>query len=122
MEHKILINIFGWLLIGTSILDALKYELEAKRIIKAKSAKNRSRKFINWALLNDFIKLGYGIVIADFFIILTSILSLITMCHMFYAQYLFYPYKYRNLLNWKRPNIFIYIINSWLPNSLRRKL
>lgn len=122
MEHSILINIFGILLIGTSILDAAKYELEARRIIEAKTAQNRSRKFINWALLNDCVKLGYGIVIFDLYIILTSILSLITMCHMFYAQYLYYPYKYRNLLNWKRPSLFVYIINSWLPNSLRKKL
>lgn len=122
MEHSFLVNIFGGLLIATSILDALKYEIEARKILEVKSAKNRSRKFINWALLNDFIKLGYGIIIWDFYIVFTSILSLITMCHMFYAQYLYYPYKYRNLLNWKRPNLLIYIINSWLPNSLRRKL
>jgi len=122
MNHQFLVNIFGGLLIGTSILDALKYELEARKIIEAKSAKNRSRKFINWALLNDFIKLFYGIVIFDFYIIITSILSLVTMCHMFYAQYIFYPYRGRGLNNFRRPNIFIYMINSWLPNSLRRKL
>jgi hypothetical protein len=121
-EHTILVNIFGVLLIATSILDALKYELEARRIIEAKTSKNRSRKFINWALLNDVIKFGYGIVILDFYIILTSVLSLITMCRMFYAQYLFYPYKYRGLTNFKRPSLFVYIINSWMPNSLRRKL
>jgi hypothetical protein len=122
MTHNILVNIFGALLIGTSILDALKYELEARKIIQAHSAKNRSRKFINWALLNDFVKLGYGIVIHDFYIITTSILSLITMCRMFYAQYLFYPYKHRGLNNFKRPSIATYLINSWMPNSLRKKL
>ena len=121
-EHTILVNVFGLLLIATSILDALKYELEARKIIEAKSAKNRSRKFINWALLNDLIKFGYGVVIFDFYIILTSVLSLITMCRMFYAQYLYYPYRFRGLTNFRRPNIFIYIINSWVPNSIRKRL
>jgi hypothetical protein len=122
MEHKILINIFGVLLVITSILDALKYEIQARKILQAKSSKNMSRRFINWALLNDLVKFSYGLIIWDFYIIFTSLLSLITMVRMWYAQYLFYPYRYRNLLNWKRPSIFIYFINSILPNSIRRKL
>jgi len=122
MEHKLLINIFGWLLVLTAILDALKYEVQARKIIKAKSSKNMSRRFINWALLNDFVKLIYGTLIWDFYIVLTSILSLMTMCRMWYAQYLFYPYRCRGLYGFRRPNIFIYLINSILPNSKRKKL
>lgn len=122
MEHKILVNLFGILLIGTGILDAAKYAIQGRKIQVAKSAKNFSRQFMNFALSNDLIKLAYGIVICDFYIVLTSILALITMIYMWYQIFLWYPYKKRGLLHFHRPNIFIYIINSLLPNSLRRKL
>jgi len=122
MEHNILVNIFGILLIGTGVLDAAKYALQGYKIQKAKSAKNFSRQFMNFALSNDIVKLCYGIVIYDFYIILTSILALATMIYMWWEIYLWYPYKKRGLNNFRRPNILIYVINSLLPNSLRRKL
>jgi hypothetical protein len=120
--HHQLINIFGMLLIGTGILDAAKYAIQGNKIQVAKSAKNFSRQFMNFALGNDLIKLAYGLIIWDFYIVLTSILALVTMIYMWYQIFLWYPYKKRGLNNFKRPNIFIYIINSLLPNSLRRKL
>jgi hypothetical protein len=122
MEHNILTNIFGVLLIGTGILDAAKYALQGHKIQIAKSAKNFSRQFMNFALGNDLIKLAYGIIIWDFYIVLTSVLALVTMIYMWYQIFLWYPYRKRGLINFKRPNIFIYVINSLLPNSLRRKL
>ena len=122
MEHSILVNTFGVLLICTGVLDAAKYALQGHKIQVAKSAKNFSRQFMNFALGNDIIKLAYGLIIWDFYIILTSILALVTMIYMWYEIFLFYPYKRRGLLNFKRPNIFIYIINSLLPNTLRKKL
>jgi len=122
MEHKILVNIFGILLIGTGILDAAKYALQGHKIQVAKSAKNFSRQFMNFALGNDIIKLAYGVIIWDFYIILTSILALVTMIYMWHQIYLWYPFKRRGLNNFRRPNIFIYIINSLLPNSLRKRL
>lgn len=122
MKNQIFINIFGWLFIVTSILDSLKYEVQSRKIIHSKSSKNLSRRFINWALLNDIVKLFYGIVIIDFYIILTSILSLITMTRMWYIQYLFYPYKMRGLKGFKRPNIVKYFINSLIPNRKREHL
>jgi hypothetical protein len=122
MEHNILTNIFGVLLIGTGILDAAKYALQGHKIQIAKSAKNFSRQFMNFALGNDLIKLAYGIIIWDFYIVLTSVLALVTMIYMWYQIFLWYPYRKRGLINFKRPSIFIYVINSLLPNSLRRKL
>jgi hypothetical protein len=122
MEHKFLVNIFGGLLVITSVLDALKYEIQARKIIAAKSSKNMSRRFINWALLNDFVKFSYGLIIWDFYIIFTSVLSLVTMVHMWYAQYLFYPYLHRGLINFKRPNILLYFWNSITPNRIRKRL
>lgn len=115
-------DIFGTLLVLTGILDAIKYSLQAYKIHQAKSSRSISRKFINFALLNDYVKLGYGVCIGDMFIILSSILALICMMHLFFEIYWWYPYKCRGLCNFKRPNIFVYIINSWLPNYLRKKL
>jgi hypothetical protein len=122
MEHSVLVNIFGILLIGTGILDAAKYALQGHKIQVAKSAKNFSRQFMNFALGNDIIKLLYGVLINDVYIVLTSILALVTMIYMWWQIYCWYPFKRRGLNNFRRPNIFIYIINSLLPNSLRKKL
>ena len=122
MNNLILKDIVGGLLVITSIFDALKYSIQAQKIKKAKSAKSMSRKFINFALVNDFVKLGYGIVIKDLFIISSCILALICMIDLWWQIYWFYPYRMRGCSNFKRPNIFIYIINSILPNRLRRRL
>jgi hypothetical protein len=117
--------ILGILLVGTSILDAIKYTIQANKIQKLKTAKAISRKFINFALLNDVVKLTYGIVILDWFIISSSILALICMMHLFYFIYLYYEYKkypkeIRVII--KRPNIFLYTWNSILPNRIRKHL
>lgn len=115
-------DIFGILLIITSIFDAFKYSLQARKIQRLQSAKIMSRKFINFALMNDIIKLMYGIVIRDIFITVSSILALICMLDLWWQIYLWYPYRMRGCLHFKRPNICIYLINSLLPNSIRKKL
>ena len=63
-------DVIGGLLILTSILDAIKYSLQANKIRATKTAKSQSRKFINFAILNDLVKLAYGYVILDWFIII----------------------------------------------------
>jgi len=122
MPILLLKEILGGLLIVTSIFDAVKYSIQARRIQKDKTAKSMSRKFINFALINDFVKLGYGIIILDLFIIVSSILALICMIDLWWQIYKFYPYRMRGCVHFKRPNILLYIINSMLPNSIRRKL
>jgi hypothetical protein len=118
----ILKEILGTILIITSLFDAWKYVWNAQAIRRIRTAKGHSRKFINAAIFNDLIKLAYGIVIIDWFIILSSILALVTMGYNFYTIYIFYPYKMRGCFNFKRPNIILYTINSWLPNRIRRRL
>jgi hypothetical protein len=112
----------GILLIITSLFDAWKYIWNAKAILKVRTSKGHSRKFILVALGNDIVKLTYGIVILDLFIIISSILALGTMSYMFYVQYLTYPYRHRNRPNFQRPNLYLYIINSLTPNNLRKHL
>lgn len=122
MEKQILINVVGIVFIFTGILDALKYWIQASKIKHQKTAKTISRQFLNYAILNDLIKLLYGILIWDAYITSTSVLALFTMIYMWRQVYLYYPYKQRGLTNFHRPNVFVYIINSLLPNNLRKRL
>jgi len=115
-------DVLGILLIITSIFDAIKYSVQAHRIRIAKSSKNLSRKFINFAIGNDIVKMAYGICIIDPFIIISSILAIICMLDYMHSQYLYYPYRCRGLVGFKRPSLFIYFINSLLPNQIRKRL
>jgi len=115
-------EIVGGLLIITSIFDAIKYSLQAAKIRKTKTAKSQSRKFINFAILNDVVKLGYGYVIIDWFIIISSLLAIGCMLDLWYTTYIYYPYRCRGLTGFKKPNILFYLINSILPNSIRKRL
>jgi len=120
--NLILKDIVGGIFIVTSLFDAWKYVWQAQAIKKVGTAKGHSRKFINAAMFNDTVKLCYGIIILDIFIITSSILALATMSYNFYTVYRYYPYRCRGLDGFKRPNIIYYIINSLIPNSLRKRL
>jgi hypothetical protein len=120
--REFLINTVGTLLVFTGIFDASKYFFQGYKIQKAQSAKNFSRQFMNIAIGNDIIRILYGVLILDVYIILTSVLAFITMVYMWYQIYWWYPYRKRGLHNFKRPNIFVYFINSLLPNRIRKRL
>ena len=122
MSNILLKDIVGSILVVTSIFDAIKYTLQANKIRQTKNAKSQSRKFINFAIVNDIVKFSYGFIILDWFIIISSVLAIICMLDLWYTTYMYYPYKMRGCLNFKRPNIFIYLINSILPNRLRKRL
>jgi hypothetical protein len=122
MINSALKDVFGGLLILTSIFDGWKYVWNAKSIIKIGTARGHSRKFINAAILNDIIKLCYGIIIADIFIVGSSIFALGTMSFLFYTIYKYYPYRMRGCSNFKKPNIILYLINSITPNKIRKRL
>ena len=113
---------FGILLIISGIFDSIKYYWMGKKIKEVKTSKGYSRKALNIAITNDLIKLVYSMLIKDVNIFLTSIIALITMIYCFWQIYIYYPYKNRRKKNFKRPNIFLYIWNSILPNKLREKL
>jgi hypothetical protein len=115
-------QIFGALLIFTSIFDALKYSIQARKVVHVGSAKAMSRNFINWAMMNDIVKLFYGIVILDGYIVLSSLLALGCMTHLWIVIYMYYPYRMRGCPNFKPPNVMLYLINSILPNDIRKRL
>jgi hypothetical protein len=120
--ETLFITIIGCLFVFTSIFDALKYRWNASKIRQYKSSKGHSRKFINVAIFNDIVRLTYGFLIHDSYIVLSSLLAMIFMSELFFMIYWYYPYKYRNLRNFKRPNIFLYLLNSILPNRIARRL
>ena len=115
-------NIIGILLIITGIFDAWKYIWQSRKIIHVGTAKGHSRKFINMAITNDLIRITYSLIIQDKYLIGINIIALMCMINLWFTIYTHYPYRYRNLLNWKRPSLFLYIINSLLPNKIRKHL
>lgn len=115
-------EIFGTLLIISSFFDAWKYIWNAKAIRKAGVAKGHSRKFLLVAIGNDILKFIYACIILDFFIFVSSIFALGTTIYNFYILYELYPYKNRGLKNFKRPNIWIFLINALIPNQYRPHL
>lgn len=122
MGNWLLKDIVGAILVITSIFDALKYSIQAAKIRKTKSAKSQSRRFINFAITNDLVKLYYGYIIFDWFIIISSLLAIVCMLDLWFTTYKYYPYRCRGLLGFKKPSIFIYLINSIIPNRLRKRL
>jgi hypothetical protein len=122
MGNWLLKDIVGSILVITSIFDAIKYTLQANKIRFTKNAKSQSRKFINFAIINDVVKLYYGFIIIDWFIIISSLLAIICMLDLWITTYRFYPYRMRGCYNFKRPSPGIYLINSILPNRLRKRL
>ena len=122
MNSILIKDIIGIVFIITSIFDSIKYYWAAQKIREVKSAKGASRKFLNAAIINDFVKLFYSLIIMDIFICSSAILALITMGYNYIMVYKYYPYRCRGLMGFKRPNIFVYIINSLLPNQIRKKL
>ena len=122
MSNWLLKDIVGSVLVVTSIFDAIKYTLQANKIRHTKNAKSQSRKFINFAIVNDIVKFYYGVIILDWFIIVSAILAIICMLDLWITTYRFYPYKMRGCLNFKRPSVFIYLVNSILSNKLRKRL
>jgi len=115
-------TIVGILLVITGIFDAYKYSWQARRIIKVQSAKGQSRKFTNAAIINDLVRITYSIIIKDAYLFAINALALSCMFYLFYVTYVYYPYRRRGLNGFKRPNIFLYAINSLMPNRIRKRL
>lgn len=116
-------NILGVILTITGIFDAIKYHWQTVSIRKVRLAKGHSRKFINAAIINDLVRLFYFIFVKpDLYLLISSIVAIICMVELYWTIYWLYPYKMRGCLNFRRPNILIYIVNSLLPNQYRKRL
>lgn len=122
MEKTLLLSITGILLTITGMWDGYKYHWSAMAIRKAKTARGQSRKFINAALSNNIIRIVHCFILPDWWLVISSLFALIFMFEHWWAVYIYYPYRYRGLIGFKKPNIIIYMFNSILPNRLRKRL
>lgn len=115
-------QIIGILLIITGIFDAWKYTWEAGKIKSVGTAKGHSRKFINMAITNDLVRIIYSVLLQDAYLMFINAIALFCMFKLWWSIYLYYPYRNRTQYGFKRPNVFLYIVNSILPNSIRKRL
>ena len=115
--------IAGAIFVIWGYLDAIKYHLQASKIRKVKSAKEHSRMFLNMAIGNDLYRFIYfWFIDRNIYVLITALLAIIFMLEYWFMIYLYYPYRRRNQKNFKKPSVFIYFINSLLPNRTRKHL
>lgn len=114
MSHTIL----GIIMTVTGVLDAIKYVWGGQAIIKAKTAKGHSRKFINVAIANDVVRIVYLLACPklDWYLLISALVAIVCMCYMYWQVYWYYPYKH------KRVGLLKYFWNSLLPNEVRPHL
>jgi hypothetical protein len=103
-------------------INGIRYFWSAQKIREVKTAKSHSRKSMNVGIGDDLIKFLYGLVRLDLYIISSTITSLIFMIYKWFTIYRYYPYRKRGLINFKRPSLLKYFINSLIPNKKRKRL
>jgi len=115
-------DILGLILIISGLCNGIRYHWSASSIRGAGTAKGHSRKSMNTGIADDLVRFVYGFAARDLFIIISAFVCLIFMIEKWYTIYILYPYRYRNLLNFKRPSLWKYFINSLTPNHKRKRL
>lgn len=116
-------TLVGTLLVVTGFFDAIKYHWESTKIRLCKTSKGHSRKFIIAALVSDIVKIAYGLMLQNWYLILSALFACVFMCEMFWVIYKHYPYQtYPRQVKVKRPGLFIYILNSLVPNKYKKSL
>jgi hypothetical protein len=122
------LDIVGVYLLVTGFLDAYKYHWQSEAIKKVGLARGHSRKFINAALHNDQVRIIYLTLCymvynrMDWFLMSSSLIAVVFMVELWYTIYKYYPYRRRGMLYFKRPNMFVYFINSLQSNKTRKRL
>lgn len=109
-------------MIFSGFCNGIRYYWSAQKIKEVKTAKSHSRKSMNTGIIDDFIKLLYGLVRLDLYLVSSAITTLFFMIYKWIIIYVHYPYRKRGLINFKRPSILKYFINSLIPNKIRRRL
>lgn len=116
-------QIFGLFVLFFGLLDAYKYKLITNKVKKYKSSRGQSRLATNYAVIHKILLAIWSIFyLKDWVVATSALLALYTSVELWYEIYLNYPYKYRGLNNFKRPNTLTYFINSWYPNRKKYRL
>ena len=116
-------QIFGFLVLFFGILDAYKYKLLTVKVKRYNSSRGQSRLATNYAVIHKILLAIWSIFyLEDWVVALSALLALYTSMELWIAIYKNYPYKYRNLLNFKKPHVIKYLINSFLPNRKENRI
>ena len=119
----LVIDFWGIGLLLVRFLDGYKYHIESSALRRTKVAYGRSRRFINYAWSADAYMIAYLFIHKrDWYLVVSCIIALGFMTEYWITLYNKYPYRMRGCINFKKPNIIIYLLNSILPNCLRRRL
>lgn len=103
--------------------DGYKYHKLSQRIRKIKSAKGHSRDAGNIALGVDIFMLGYFIFKNfDLYMIISTIIIIGFVLEYWFTVYWFYPYRMRGCPNFKRPDLWAYLLNSIQSDKYRKRL
>lgn len=114
---------WGWGIIIARFYDGYKYRISSRKIRKLKSAKGHSRDFGNMALGVDIFVLGYFIwKNFDPYMILSCILCILFVIEYWLTLYWYYPYRMRGCINFKKPNLLVYFLNSLQFDKYRKRL
>ena len=123
MVGEFLIDVLRWSVLILGFFDAYKYKMLSRKIARFKSSREHSRTAINLTISFKSLLLFYSLIhLKDWVVTWTCLIALYTSLETFYNIYLFYPYKTRGLSNFKRPPLGKYIVNSLLPNHIRKRL
>jgi len=116
-------QIFGYIVFGFGILDAIKYKFLTSKICKLKSSREISKKFLNISIGNRICLFVWGFCfLKDWVIWLSSLVALYFQFEALYYTYLHYPFAKRGLKNFKKPSFTFFIWNSIVPNRWAKRL
>lgn len=115
-------KVVQFLVLIAGVADAYKYSRLRQKIMRTKSSRDVSRMFSFIAIVCDIILVAYTLFIRDPFLIFVRSIALYTTIDLYYFIYYFYPFKMRKLDNFKRPSLWIFILNTLEPNHIRKRL
>jgi len=118
-----LINLWGIGLIIARFFDGYKYHKQTQKIRKFKLARGHSRDFGNIAAgVDSFMLLYFIFKNWDLYMVISTIIMLFFVGEYWLTLYYFYPYRMRGCANFKRPNLWVYFLNSIQSDKYRKRL
>lgn len=118
-----MLSVWGIALIIVRFCDGYKYYMQSKKIKKLNTAKGHSRDFGNMALGIDVFMLLYFIFQNfDWCMIISTSIIILFVLEYWITIYRYYPYRMRGCVNFKRPNVWYYFLNSIQSDKLRKRL
>jgi len=117
------INYWGIGLVLSRFYDGYKYHIQSKKIRKLKLSRGHSRDFGNIAMgVDGFMLLYFIFKNFDLYMIISTIIMILFVAEYWLTLYWFYPFRMRGCSNFKRPNLWVYFLNSIQSDKSRKRL